>query len=305
MSARPSRTALKIARFIVLLDADPRLRVVLPEARGTTTEAVLKGSGALPGWQVSMMRRRSVQRFARGSEWVTGRGQILWFGLRKRWISDRVDAAIAAGARQLLVVGAGFDTLAAQIVARNPDVLAIETDAAPTADPKRLGLESAGLTSSRLEVLSDPLDGGSLKDLLAGTAWDPRLPSVVVAEGLIMYLLPADLDRLFHDLRDCVGPGSTLLCTSLFARVDGSPRVSAGWLDRPIRAALRLAGEPLYLGLEPTAAPQFFSTRGATVRHQPDLDDLRSQYLVPSGIGTAPVMAYEHLIEAELAPSTH
>ena len=130
MSARPSRTALKIARFIVLLDADPRLRVVLPEARGTTTEAVLKGSGALPCWQVSMMRRRSVQRFARGSEWVTGRGQILWFGLRKRWISDRVDAAIAAGARQVLVVGAGFDTLAAQIVARNPDVLAIETDAA-------------------------------------------------------------------------------------------------------------------------------------------------------------------------------
>ena len=49
----------------------------------------------------------------------------------------------------------------------------------------------------------------------------------------------------------------------------------------------------------------FFATRGATVRHQPDLDDLRSQYLVPNGIGTEPVMAYEHLIEALLAPSTH
>jgi methyltransferase (TIGR00027 family) len=300
MARRPSRTALKIARFTVLIDADPRLHVVLPADRGSTTQAVLEGSGALPSWQVSMMRRPAVRRFARGAERVTGRGQLLWFGLRKRWIADRVGDAIGAGARQLLVVGSGFDTLAAQAAAGAPDVLAVETDAAATAGAKRTGLAAAGLRAPNLEVLDDPLGDRALADLLAATGWDRQAPSVVVAEGLLMYLTPADLDRLFRDLAACVGPGSTLLCSSVFARADGSPRVAAGRLDRPIRAVLRLAGERMYLGLDPEAVPAFLAARGATVRSQPTIDDLRAAYLAPNGLADEHVMPYEHLIEADL-----
>lgn len=60
---------------------------------------------------------------------LTGRGQILWFGVRKRFIADAVDAAIADGASQLLVVGAGFDPLAALVARRHPHVTCVELDA--------------------------------------------------------------------------------------------------------------------------------------------------------------------------------
>jgi hypothetical protein len=47
MSERPSRTALKIARFMLLLDAVPRLRNVLPEGSAAAVESILLASGAV------------------------------------------------------------------------------------------------------------------------------------------------------------------------------------------------------------------------------------------------------------------
>ena len=41
MSGRPSRTALKIARFMILLDAVPRLRPILPDGAAAAIEAIL------------------------------------------------------------------------------------------------------------------------------------------------------------------------------------------------------------------------------------------------------------------------
>jgi O-methyltransferase involved in polyketide biosynthesis len=157
------------------------------------------------------------------------------------------------------------------------------------------------LHRSNLAVISDPLGDRRLADLLAETAWDRDIPSVVVAEGLIMYLTPAELDRLFVDLHECVRPGSTLLCSSVFARSDGSPRVTAGPLDRPIRAVLRLAGERMYVGIDPNEVPAFFARHSATVRAQPTMEDLRAAYLTPYGLDEERLMPYEHLIDAELA----
>jgi methyltransferase (TIGR00027 family) len=299
---RRSRTALKIARFIVLLDAERRLAPVLPPDTGPLTEAILRGSGAVPAWKVDMMRARWAHWLYRGTEALTGRGQVLWFGLRKRWISERVDAAIAGGARQLLVIGAGFDPLAARVARRDPWVVAVETDTEPTADAKRNGLRSAGRLGSNLHVLAAARAEQSLVGILEATPWRRDVVSVIVAEGLLMYLTPAEVERFFTNVHDCAAPGSTMLCTSVYTHADGSPRVAAGVLDRPIRLALRLAGEPMRLGLDPRDAPAFFEGHGALVREQPTVGDLRERYLAPIGLAEEPVTAYEHLIEAELRP---
>jgi hypothetical protein len=80
----------------------------------------------------------------------------------------------------------------------------------------------------------------------------------------------------------------------------GDSRPCGHTLDRPIRFALRLAGEPMHTGLEPRNAPAFFERHGASVREQPTTEDLQAEFLVPMGLRDERVTAYEHLIAAEL-----
>ena len=144
-SSRPSRTATKIARFMLLIDAVPRLAPVLPENAARTADALLRASGAVSARQLDLMRRPRTVRFYELAERLLGRGQLLWFAVRKRWVSEAVDQALADGCRQLLVVGAGFDPFAVMVAARHPGVLCIEVDAPATAESKSRGIERAGL----------------------------------------------------------------------------------------------------------------------------------------------------------------
>jgi hypothetical protein len=63
---RPSRTATKIARFMLLLDAVPRLAPVLPAGSARAVEAILRGSGSVPQRHVDMMRSPRTVRFRFG-----------------------------------------------------------------------------------------------------------------------------------------------------------------------------------------------------------------------------------------------
>ncbi len=81
---RPSRTATKIARFMVMVDAIPRLQPLLPAGAAETIEAVMLASGAVRPSHLTMMRRPQTHRFMSWAERLTGRGQVAWFGVRKR-----------------------------------------------------------------------------------------------------------------------------------------------------------------------------------------------------------------------------
>ena len=291
---RPSRTALKIARFMVLLDAVPRLRGVLPEGQAELTGSILRASEAVSPRLVDMMRRPATIRIYELMEAVTGRGQLLWFGLRKRWFAERVEAEIEAGARQLLVLGAGFDPLAAWIAERHPDVHCVEIDAPATAEPKRHALQALRRPGANHEVCAADLATHSLADALQSTSWRHDARSVVVAEGLLMYLTRADVERLLTEVTASVGAHSRLACSCVDAHANGAPNI--GKLDKMIRFSLRLVGEPMQWGIRPPDVPAFFAANGHRVLEQPTVDDLRSRYLVPMGLADDPVTPYEHLV---------
>jgi O-methyltransferase involved in polyketide biosynthesis len=95
---------------------------VLPSDAAATAEAILRASGAVRARHLDMMRRPGTARFYRLAERWLGQGQLLWFAVRKRWSAEAVEQAIQDGARQLLVVGAGFDPLAVLVAQRHPEV---------------------------------------------------------------------------------------------------------------------------------------------------------------------------------------
>lgn len=298
MSTRgPSRTATKIARFVLLLDASPRLRGVLPADSAAATEGILRASGVVPEGHIRAMRRPATLRLAALAERWLGRGQLLWFGVRKRWMADQVASAIADGAGQLLVVGAGFDPLAAMVAAAHPQVLCVEVDAPSTAAPKRVAVEGAGLSRPNHHVVAVDLAQRPLAEALAATPWRADARSVVVAEGLLMYLAPSDVVALLAAVRAGTGAGSRVAFSSVDADERGGPRLWA--LDGVVRFALRLAGEPMRWGLRPGDAPGFLAAAGYRALEQPTAESLRARYLDPLGLPDEPLLPYEHLVLAE------
>lgn len=290
---RPSLTALKIARFMLLLDAVPRFAGLLPPGAAASIEAVLRAARVVPPRRIDAMRSRTAYNVYRALERVFGRGQLLWFGVRKRWMADAVDAAIAAGAAQLLVVGAGFDPLAALVARRHPHVTCVEIDAPATAEPKRQGLRRAGLARDNLHVCAADLADRPLAEVLRATPWRPDARSVVVAEGLLMYLDADSVARFFAAVRGCCGPGSRLACSMMDGDADDRPHTAI--LDWPLRLALRLVGEPLRWGLARDRVPAFAAAAGYRVLDHPTDAALRERLLAPLGLRDEPLLPYEHL----------
>jgi len=291
--AHPSRTALKIARFMLLLDAVPRLSRLLPVDAAATAEAIVRASGVVRPRHLAAMREPATYRAYRFIEAILGRGQLLWFGVRKRWMAEAVEAAIAAGAGQLLVVGAGFDPLAALIAGRHPQVTCVEIDAPATAEPKRAGLQGAGCVRDNLYVCAADLSARPLAEVLRATPWRPDARSVVVAEGLLMYLDETSVVRFLAAVHELTGPGSRIACSLMDADARGRPRVGA--LDWPIRVALRLVGEPLRWGVAPARVPAFAAAAGYRVMEQPDPAALRERLLAPIDLRDEALLPYEHL----------
>jgi methyltransferase (TIGR00027 family) len=242
-------------------------------------------------------------RFYQAAERLFGQGQLLWFGIRKRWFADEVERSLVQGARQLLVVGAGFDALAVLSAHRHPGALCVEIDGPATADLKRVGVRSAGLERSNHVVVGADLASTPLAAALRATPWRSDLPSVIVAEGLLMYLEPAQVTAFFSQVRGCAPAGSRIAFSSVDQDGQGRPRVSfdAGVLNRMIQGALRLAGEAMHWGIQPSAVPNFLKSLGYRVIEQPASETLRQRFLHPLGLADEPLAPYEHLVLAEIA----
>jgi methyltransferase (TIGR00027 family) len=303
MSDRVSRTALKIARFMVLLDAVPRLQRILPAGAASAVQSILVGSGAVRPALVARMRSRLTVRLYEGAEAVFGRGQLLWFGVRKRWFAETVHAAVRDGAKQLLVVGAGFDPLAALVARRSPETLCIELDQAATALAKRRGIERAGLGSPNHVVCAADLSATSLAEALAATPWRRDIPAIVVAEGLLMYLPPASVDRFFAEVRENVAAGSLLAFSTMDVDQRGRPavKVGGGTLALLMRGALRVVGEALRWGIAPGKVSGYLEARGFHLLEHASVGDLHARFVASAGLPDEPLANYEHLVLARRA----
>ncbi len=137
-------------------------------------------------------------------------------GLRKRFMDDEIRAALAGGTTQVLVVGAGFDTTCMRLAAEFEDRLFVEIDHPSTHASKRAGVEALGMMRPNLRLLAADLATTTLAKALAQLeppGWDGEARTIVVAEGLFMYLLRSDEERFFMAVSELTGPGSRVAFT--------------------------------------------------------------------------------------------
>ena len=299
-SDRPSLTAIKVARGIVFVAEDPRVRELLPPGTVKLNSKLLFEAQRIKPWMVALYRKPWFRNFAHWVARHTTPGQMMTLPIRKRFMDDEVLRAIEDGARQLLVVGAGFDTLCLRVAGQFPDVGCFEIDRPATQQVKRAALESAKLESSNLHLVAVDLASTSLPEALEqAPQWKSDVVSVVVAEGVLMYLDESDVVTLLEGVRATTAAGSTLLFT--YICTDEHGELLIGKHTGFIRAALKISGEPLKWGIRQDALAGFLEAHGYALHQSPTPEQLRAHYLEPVGLGDEIVGNIELMASAKVA----
>jgi methyltransferase (TIGR00027 family) len=248
-----SNTAKVIAASTILLASDPRTAAqVAPGAEAlcrkflstTWIDRVLAGSASLP-------LTRALWRWL---ERLTLPGIVTHYWRRKRWIEARCRKAIAEGFTRIIVIGAGLDTLGCRLAGEFEHISIVEVDHPATQKIKRrtLGDDSS---HGRLRFVALDLGGAQLPAELPGDG----SATIVVIEGLLMYLMPVDIDRLFATLRSLQAPRVRMLFSFMTQWPDGRVefRPRSRWIER----WLAWRDEPFTWGFEPESMRGFLAER--------------------------------------------
>ena len=207
-------------------------------------------------------------------------GLVDHVSLRTLAIDEEVERAVAEGARQLVVLGAGFDTRVHRLGCLH-GVRAFEVDHPATASVKserarRLPLQAASLTRVALDFEHDDLDAA-----LGRAGHDPAVPTVWVWEGVTMYLTSSAIEATLQHVQRRSATGSTLVLTY------GPPDFAA-----PVyHALLWLAAEPLRTLFTPAQVAALLLRHGFSLHR----DDGSADWLARAGRVGGLVVARERL----------
>ncbi len=184
---------------------------------------------------------------------------------RTCFIDRVVQRSVREGARQLVLLGAGFDCRAHRLPELS-EVAVFEVDRPETQSVKRRALERAAGLRARGDIhyVSHDFREDGLRERLEAAGWRPEIPSVLVWEGVTNYL---DADAVARVLRvaGAAAPGSRLVFTYIHRGVlDGSIPFDGGV---QIQGNVNRLGEPWTFGLDPA------ELRGTLARHQLELHE--------------------------------
>lgn len=205
------------------------------------------------------------------------RGVHVYTVLRARYTDDMWAAAIESGLDQLVVLGAGFDTISLRTTAHVP-VTIFEVDAPATQERKRVVFDRLRASDLSRQIIWVPCDfeNDSLQQRLVVSGFDPTRRGLVVWAGVTAYLTRRAIERTLADLAAVCAPGSRLLLDYIDVDVvSGHPR-SAGARRAAGLAALR--GERFRTGLTPTEVDDLLTTYGFQCCRHICLPELLQRY---------------------------
>lgn len=198
---------------------------------------------------------------------------------RHRYIDDRLGEALAAGAQQVVVLGAGYDARAfrfAEALAGRP-VFELDHPATQGRKEKVLQRIARTLPPPAVDVRRIAIDfeRASLEKKLAAADFDPSLPTFFVWEGVSMYLTREAVKRTLASLARLAPAGSGIAFDAWFLLDD--PGLRSTW-HRLSANLLHLLGEPVTFSLHPEDAGPFLAGLGFTLCDVARAHDLERRY---------------------------
>lgn len=139
-------------------------------------------------------------------------GMFTHLALRTRLIDDAVNRAAQAGAKQLVLLGAGLDARAHRLSSL-AECTAYEVDFPATQAMKKRKARALPVAARTIRYAPCDFEHETLAEALEGVGFDARLPSIWVWEGVTMYLERAAVEASVAAIGALSAPGSTLVLT--------------------------------------------------------------------------------------------
>jgi methyltransferase (TIGR00027 family) len=272
-SGQASRTAEHNALFRALETSRPEHRQLVadPLARAFLTWplSLVGRAAALPG----------VRRFL---FWYIDRS---WPGVRTsvvartRLIDDAITAAAAGPLRQLVILGAGYDTRPYRLPALE-GMSIFEVDHPDTQASKRRALQRvSAVVPGNVRYVASDFNLRRLESAMAAAGYRDDLPTIFLWEGVTNYLTEAAVDAT---LRWCAGAaaGSLLIFTYIHLDVLTDPQKFVG--TERLFATLDKVGEKLTFGIDPAHLEDFLGGRGLSVQRDLGASEYRELVFGPA-----------------------
>ncbi len=194
---------------------------------------------------------------------------------RTRLIDDWIGDSVSAGTKQIVILGAGFDSRAWRLSALGA-LPVFEVDHPATSAEKRRRMASMNADISRVRFVAIDFNRQRLPTTLAAAGFDGTKRTAVVWEGVSNYLASEAVDSVLRWVAG-LAPGSRLIFTYVHEEVLNNPAAFEG-AERILRSVAR-AGEPWTFGLHPDALPRYLGERGLRLIEDLGAEDYRKRYL--------------------------
>jgi methyltransferase (TIGR00027 family) len=195
--------------------------------------------------------------------------------------------------RQVLILGAGFDTRAWRLPGMDR-VRVFELDHPATQEAKRHGLRHGGRPGAHVSFVPVVFGADDPGRALATAGFEAGAPTLVLWEGVTNYLDREAVDATFALLADLLGPGSPVLFTYVDAGMLDGSAVFAG-AATTMRAVQRV-GEPFTFGFVPSELPAYLAARGFELLSDERVSDAAQRFYPAGRCPAAP--AYYHVAES-------
>jgi methyltransferase (TIGR00027 family) len=261
-NGKASATARLIARSTVLLSMEKKYSAVSDLTMARLSRMFTDEYSGNRDPLVILMKVGLIRRIILFLEQFVLRGIFLHYALRKKHIRLISQKSVEEGFNQLVVLGAGFDTLSFTLRDLFNGLKLFEFDFPATQAVKLNALRKSNYNKDRIEFFATDLKTSNIASFLDAASKNLRAnePTVIIAEGLLMYLSEEEVENLLKYLSDFFTHRLRLVFTFLETDKKGKPNFYKE--SSIVDAYLRLQGELFHWGLPHSKLPQFLDNNG-------------------------------------------
>jgi methyltransferase (TIGR00027 family) len=204
-----------------------------------------------------------------------------WFEMaRVKHMDGVLRKEVAAGAQQVVILGAGFDSRAYRFADRLAGTPTFEVDHPVTASVKRARVRRIfGALPRHVRYVDADLNvNGQLEERLPAAGYRSELRTLVIWSGVTPYIPAEGVDAVLRWLVTGAAPGSSIVFDYAYREaVEGT----AFFYGAPqLRQRVGEAGEPLRFGVARGGMAAFVAGRGLELLSDLGPEQLEQRYLV-------------------------
>jgi methyltransferase (TIGR00027 family) len=221
--------------------------------------------------------------------------------VRTHYIDAALRRALADGATQVVVLGAGYDSRAYRFREAFPKVRFFEVDLPKTGEVKRQRLaEVFGAVPDYVRYAPIDFDKQKLQDVLPPLGYDPKQRTFFILEGVTMYVVEAGNGATLDFISRNSAPGSRVVFDYLLRPVIEG-KYKGYWAADYLAFTVARRGEPCVTGWMPAEAAAFVKKHGLAVVEDVGDKELIKRHLTGSdGKQDGPLLNWQRLLEARV-----